>query len=112
MTVGAPLAGKRVLIVDDVMTTGTSSGEAVEIIRANGGHPIAAVIAFDRQEQGKDSVLSATQEFTRNYGIPVRAAGTFADLIKILEWAQSQLPDERSAKILDMIHDYRLRYGA
>ncbi|MDO8604657.1 MAG: orotate phosphoribosyltransferase [bacterium] len=38
---GSPLEGKKVLIIDDVMTTGTSSGEAVEIIRANGGTPLA-----------------------------------------------------------------------
>lgn len=83
--VGASLAGKKVLVVDDVMTTGTSSGEAVEIIRANGGWPIDCVIAFDRQERSKEGNLSATQEFEQNYGIPVVAVATLADLISYLQ---------------------------
>lgn len=83
--VGAWVKGKNVLIVDDVMTTGTSSGEAVNIVRANGGVPIGCVIAFDRQEKGKENDFSAVQEFEKNYGISVRAAATLSDLLSVLE---------------------------
>ncbi len=80
-TVGASLEGKRVLIVDDVMTTGTSSGDAMEVILANGGIPIGCVVAFDRQERVEDSNLSAVQGFEKNFNVPVRAIATLADLV-------------------------------
>lgn len=111
--VGASLAGnKRVALIDDVMTTGTSSGEAVEIIRAQGGVPAFCVIAFDRQERGKDSDLSATQEFQKNYGIPVYAVATLADLISYIQ----KLPEDwgdggGTARMLDKILAYQKKYG-
>jgi len=111
IVVGAPLQGKKVLIVDDVMTTGTSSGEAVEIIRANGGMPIGCVIAFDRQECGKESALSAVQEFQRNYNIPVRAATTLADLISVLEKVPAESGDDNIGEMLEKILAYRREYG-
>lgn len=101
--VGAPLYGRNVLIVDDVMTTGTSSGEAVETIRESGGIPIGCVISFDRQERGNDSRLSAVQEFEENYGIPVRAVATFADLIHVMQTYNYQL--------LSKVLAYREKYG-
>lgn len=109
--VGAPLAGKKVLIIDDVMTTGTSSGEAVEIIKANDGIPIGCVIAFDRQERGKESALSAVQEFQKNYEIPVHAAATFADLILVLENTPAESGDDNVGEMLDKILAYRQQYG-
>ena len=83
--VGCSLEKQTVCMVDDVITTGTSSGEAVKIILANGGIPISCVIAFDRQERGTDTELSAVQEFQRNYKIPVHSVATLADLIAALE---------------------------
>lgn len=109
--VGASLAGKRVLIVDDVMTTGTSSGEAVEIIRANGGTPIGCVIAFDRQERGKESELSAVQEFQKNYEIPVYATATLADLISFLRKLPPESGDDNTGEILEKILTYQKEYG-
>lgn len=110
--VGASLAGKSVLIVDDVMTTGTSSGEAVEIIRANGGTPIGCVIAFDRQERGKESGLSAVQEFQKNYEIPVYATATLADLISFLRKLPPESGDDNTGEILEKILTYQKEYGA
>lgn len=109
--VGAPVTGKKVLIVDDVMTTGTSSGEAVEIVRANGGIPIAAVIAFDRQERGKEVVLSAVQEFEQSYGIPVRAAATLSNLIELLGRIPAESGDDEVGEMLEKILAYRKGYG-
>ena len=49
--IGAPLAG-RVLIIDDVISAGTSVRESVELIRAAGATPCGVVIALDRMERG------------------------------------------------------------
>lgn len=105
LLVGAPMEGKRVVIADDVMTTGTSGGEAVEIVRKAGGIPIGCVIAFDRQEKGIDSEFSAVQEFTKKYGVPVRAAATRDNLISLLQ----ETPDKYK-KILPKILEYKRQY--
>ncbi|HEX6733421.1 MAG TPA: orotate phosphoribosyltransferase [Azonexus sp.] len=81
--VGAPLAG-RVLIVDDVISAGTSVRESVELIRAAGATPAGVLIALDRQERGQGD-LSAVQEVTRDYGIPVVAVAGLGDLMAYLE---------------------------
>lgn len=104
--VGASMRDKNVVIADDVMTTGTSGAEAVEIVKNAGGHPIGCVIAFDRQERGLNSELSAVQEFQKQYNIPVRAATTLEKLIGLL-----QETPEKYKKILPQILDYRTEYG-
>lgn len=110
--VGSSLRDKRVLIVDDVMTTGTSSGEAFEIIQANGGTPIATVIAFDRQERGREGVCSAVQEFEAKYAIPVRAAATLQDLLRLLDReCASAVFAEKYRSIFDAILAYEQEYG-
>lgn len=80
--VGTPLKG-RVLIVDDVISAGTSVRESVEIIRVNGATPCGVFIALDRQERGLGA-LSAVQEVERNYGIPVRSIASLEILIEYL----------------------------
>lgn len=111
IVIGASLKGKRGFILDDVMTTGTSSGEAVEIIRTEGGTPIGCVIAFDRQERGKENNLSAVQEFEKNYGIPVHAVATLGDLISFLQKATVERSDDYDSKMLDKILAYQKQYG-
>ena len=69
--VGASLNKKKVLLIDDVITKGTSSGEAMDIIQTSGGIPVGCIIAFDRQEVGIETSLSAVQEFENKYSIPV-----------------------------------------
>ena len=81
--VGAPLSG-RVLIVDDVISAGTSVRESVELIRAAGATPAGVLIALDRQERGLGE-LSAVQEVQRDYGIPVVAVAGLRDLMDYLE---------------------------
>ncbi|MCL2657238.1 MAG: orotate phosphoribosyltransferase [Betaproteobacteria bacterium] len=80
--VGAPLTGK-VLILDDVISAGTSVRESVEIIHAQGAQPAGAVIALDRMERGTDA-RSAVQEVRERFGIPVVAVATLLDLIDYL----------------------------
>jgi len=82
-TVGAALQG-RVLIIDDVISAGTSVRESIELIRAAGAEPCAVVIALDRMERGLGD-LSAVQEVRQDYGIPVVAIATLNDLLGYLQ---------------------------
>ena len=101
--VGAPLAG-RVLIVDDVISAGTSVRESVEIIRAAGATPAGVLIALDRQERGQGA-LSAVQEVQRDYGIPVVAVAGLADLLAYLD-GHPEFAAHRAA-----VARYREQYG-
>jgi orotate phosphoribosyltransferase len=101
--VGAPLKG-RVLIVDDVITAGTSVRESVELIRSQGAEPAGVVIALDRMEKGQGD-LSAVQEVRNNIGIPVVSIATLDDLQSYL--SSSTLASDVHARI---VH-YREVYG-
>jgi orotate phosphoribosyltransferase len=101
--VGAPLQG-RVLIVDDVISAGTSVRESVELIRHAGAQPAGVAIALDRQERGS-SDLSATQEVQSTYGMPVVCIASLADLIGFLRGSPEL---ERN---LDAVMRYRKNYG-
>ena len=101
--VGAPLQGKA-LIIDDVITDGASKREAIEIIRAAGAVPAGVLIALDRQERGTGE-LSATQEVSREYGLPVTAIATLEDILATLRG----MPERRGE--VDRIEEYRGRYG-
>lgn len=103
-TVGAPLKG-RALIVDDVISAGTSVRESVNLIRAQGATPCGVAIALDRQERGLGE-LSAVQEVTREYGLPVVAIATLEDLIGYLS-VQPTL-----ATYLERVVEYKHQYGA
>jgi orotate phosphoribosyltransferase len=102
--VGAPLAG-RVLIIDDVISAGTSVRESVELIRAAGATPAGVLIAVDRQEKGKGE-LSAAQEVSRDFGMPVAAIATLQDILATLRGR----PEDKLH--IERIEDYRRRYGA
>ena len=101
--VGAPLSG-RVLIVDDVISAGTSVRESVELIRAAGAIPAGVLIALDRQERGLGA-LSAVQEVRRDYGIPVIAVAGLGDLMAFLEH------HVEFAEYRDAVARYRSEYG-
>lgn len=107
--VGAELAGKRVVIIDDVITAGTALGEAVEIIRKAGGVPVAGFVAFDRMEKGKEGDASAVQEAREKYGFPVYSIANLDDLLSYLE---SDPDGARYAGYVNSIRDYRALYGA
>lgn len=106
--IGAPIRpGDHVLIVDDVITDGETKKEAVKLVEEQGGEVVGLVIAFDRQEKGVDSELSATQEFKRTYHVPVVAVATLNDLIKVLEKQQGGEKKE----VLVEIRAYQKKYG-
>lgn len=101
--VGAPLEG-RVLILDDVITAGTSVRESVDIIKQANATPAAVLIALDRQEQGQNQ-CSAIQEVEQNFGIPVLAITSLANIIEYLE----NTPN--AEKQLDAIKAYQQLFG-
>ncbi|OHC62970.1 MAG: orotate phosphoribosyltransferase [Rhodocyclales bacterium GWA2_65_20] len=101
--IGAPLAG-RILIIDDVISAGTSVRESVALIHAAGATPAGVVIALDRQERGQ-GMLSAVQEVEQTCGIPVVPVATLADLIAYLA-GHPEL--ERN---LAAVRRYREEYG-
>jgi orotate phosphoribosyltransferase len=102
-TVGAKLQG-RVLIIDDVISAGTSVRESIEIIRAAGATPCGVVIALDRMERGQGR-LSAAQEVHQNYGIPVIAIATLDDLLGYLQSEGGMVQN------LNATESYRDQYG-
>ena len=101
--VGAPLAGK-VLVIDDVISAGTSVRESISIIDSANATTAGIAIALDRQERGSGE-LSAAQQVQKEYGIPCIAIAGLDDLIAYLE--------SKSIENLDLnaIEQYRERYG-
>ncbi|MFQ3247881.1 MAG: orotate phosphoribosyltransferase [Arenicella sp.] len=106
--VGAELSGD-VAIIDDVITAGTAVRESFELITAAGAKPSAVFLALDRQERGqKDAQLtdtSAIQQVEADFGIPVVAIATLADLIEYLKLQ----PDQEQN--LEHMRAYREQYG-
>ena len=104
--IGAPLDGRRVLIVDDVITAGTAIREALAIIRGAGGTPAGIVIALDRQEiAAEGQSRSAAQAVADEAGIAVVAVATLGDLLAFADQS-AELADERSR-----LQAYRAQYG-
>jgi orotate phosphoribosyltransferase len=101
--VGADLNGK-VLIIDDVISAGTSVRESVEIIKAADAKPAGVIIALDRQERGQDE-RSAIQQVEQELNIPVMSIITLADLMTYLE------NSAELAKHLPAVQAYRAEYG-
>ncbi|MEJ2214261.1 MAG: orotate phosphoribosyltransferase [Gammaproteobacteria bacterium] len=102
--VGHELTGK-ILIIDDVISAGTSVRESMDIIAAQNAAPAGVVIALDRQERGKGD-LSAIQEVERDYNIPVAAIVRLENLVEYLE------ADADNAESLESIKQYREQYGS
>jgi orotate phosphoribosyltransferase len=103
ITVGAPLAG-RVLIVDDVISAGTSVRESVNIIRAAGAQPCGVLIALDRMERGSGA-RSAAQEVLEQFGLPVISIATLDDVAFFLRSRHDMAQQLRS------VERYRREYG-
>ena len=101
--VGAPLKG-RVLVIDDVISAGTSMRESIAIIRAARAEPAGIAIALDRQERGAGA-LSAAQEVQAEHDIPCIAIAGLSDLLNYLETGDSADID------ITAIQNYRDRYG-
>ncbi|HNQ04314.1 MAG TPA: orotate phosphoribosyltransferase [Thiobacillaceae bacterium] len=101
--VGAPPQGD-ILIVDDVISAGTSVRESVHLIQAAGARPCGVAIALDRMERGLGP-LSAAQEVTRTYHMPVVSIVDLDDLSQYLTGKPGWAPT------LAAIRTYRATYG-
>jgi orotate phosphoribosyltransferase len=108
--VGAPVAG-RVLIVDDVISAGTSVRESVKLLQAAGARPCGVLIALDRQERAtegdKDMDWSAVQYVTRSLQLNVAAIATLNDLLQYLKSTE----DPALQVFAQPVQRYRDRYG-
>jgi orotate phosphoribosyltransferase len=102
-TLGAPLNG-RILLIDDVITAGTSVKLSRQIIQAAGATAVGIAIALDRQERGQASI-SAIQEIEQEHGMAVISIISLENLV---EYLQSR--SDMSAN-LTKINDYRQQYG-
>lgn len=108
--VGAPLKG-RVVIIDDVISAGTSVRESVDIIRHSGATPAAVLIALDRMEcSGTATEIgnsSAVQNVEKEFGMPVVSIANLASLMSFLEASQSAELQQH----LPAVKAYRDQYG-
>jgi len=93
------------LIIDDVISAGTSVRASLKLIEAAGASPAGVAIALDRQERGTGA-LSAVQQVEQEYGLPVVAIVSLEQLVDFLA------EDASMAGHLAAIRAYRERYGA
>jgi len=108
--VGAPVKGK-VVIIDDVISAGTSVRESVDLIRSAGGEPAAVLIALDRMERSGNAIeigeKSAVQAVEQEFGLPVIAIANLADLMTFLTASS----DAELTNYLSAVKAYRDKYG-
>lgn len=102
--VGSDLAGKRVLIIDDVITAGTAIKEAFTIISDAGAKVAGVILALDRRETTVDSDRSAVQIISETYKVPVISIVSIVEIIKFLD-------GKISDKEMDAIKEYRAKYA-
>jgi orotate phosphoribosyltransferase len=108
--IGAPVKG-RVVIIDDVISAGTSVRESVDLIVRAGAKPCAVLIALDRMERSGDALkigqYSAVQSVGQEFGLPVIAIANLEGLMHYLQ----QSHDQQLQTFLPAVQDYRNRYG-
>ncbi|KAI1807145.1 orotate phosphoribosyltransferase [Daldinia bambusicola] len=105
--VGSPLKGKRVLIIDDVVSAGTAKRQAIDMIRAAGGTVVGIIVALDRQETlpDGDGKTSAIGQLKKEYQIPIIPIVKLDDIIDGMKGVISESDIKK-------IEEYRAQYGA
>ena len=110
---GAPLQG-RVVIIDDVISAGTSVRESVKIIDNAGAKTAGVLIALDRMEKGGDAIMltetSAVQNVEQTFGFNVVSIITLNDLLSFMQGTSERA--KRIAQFQEAVAAYRARYGA
>jgi orotate phosphoribosyltransferase len=104
-TIGAPVAGRKVLIVDDVITAGTAIKEVTSIIGEAGGTPVGVLVALDREEIGSRARIPAKDQLEEEIGIRIRSIVSLTDLVEHLEESGEYATE------LPAMKTYRNRYG-
>ncbi|MDO4777663.1 MAG: orotate phosphoribosyltransferase [Cardiobacteriaceae bacterium] len=105
MLVGAVVKGKNVLIIDDVLTAGTAIRESLNLLHEHGGHPVAVVVALDRQESVGESGMSALQHLRRQEKLLTDAVINFTDLQNLVN------EDPELSRHQAAMAAYREQYG-
>jgi orotate phosphoribosyltransferase len=103
--VGPNLSGKRVLIVDDVITAGTAIKEVASVISHAGGKPIGVLVALDREEIGSRARIPAKEQLEEEIGLEIHSIVSLTDFVEHLE------EKEDFAAQLPAMKAYRNRYG-
>lgn len=114
--VGMPLRGKKVLIIDDVVTAGTAKREAIETIRREGGEVVGIIVALDRQEKLPKGAGGSTEDeegeresaigqLRAEYGIPILSVLTLDDLV-------GGLKNKGMTQEMEACEEYRRRWRA
>lgn len=105
MLVGVPVQGKRVVILDDVMTSGKAVRGSIEMVTKNGGEVVGVLQCLDREEVGQDGKSSTVQEIESIIG-----AGRVRSILKmrdLMVW----LEKNGSAEELKSMRAYWEQYG-
>jgi orotate phosphoribosyltransferase len=101
--IGSPLKGK-VLIVDDVISAGTSVNESVNVILKEGAQPSGIAISIDREEKGS-GVLSAVEEIKATHHLPICHLTSLKEIMRYIE------SNTTYASYIDAMRDYQKEYG-
>lgn len=113
MIIGAPLKGK-VIVIDDVISAGTSVRESVKLIQAAGAQASGVLIALDRMEKGGNAEqmteVSAVQDVINTFHMPVISIINLKDLLAFMDEDTPMAQQARAYK--KAVQDYRDRYGA
>jgi len=104
--VGSDLQG-RIMIIDDVISAGTSVRESFDIIKQHHAEPVGVIIALDRQEKGSGNI-SAIREIESQYTIPVIS---IIRLEHLIDYLQNYSQDDEISHYADKISAYREQYG-
>lgn len=101
------LKGKKVIIIDDVITAGTAIRESMEILKANGAILVGVLIALDRQERVNESTdsLSAIQQVEKDFGVPVMSIVKLGDVLEFL------VQGNTNEGVVEDIKAYRAKFG-
>ncbi|WP_241608171.1 orotate phosphoribosyltransferase [Rosenbergiella epipactidis] len=102
--VGSPLANKKIVTVDDVLTSGMTVDDSIRLIREEVGIPTAYIVALDRQERGNSGVDSALCEAENRLNINIHSITTISHILKNL--AKSPTNVEQVKKIQDYLTDF------
>ena len=103
LIIGAPISGK-ILIIDDVISAGTSINESFRLINSFDAEIVGIVVSIDRKEKGSGK-LSAIEEIFEKYKVPVKS---IIDLDNIIDFLKKDIENK---KVLDQMLGYKQKYG-
>ena len=110
---GSPINdGDRVLIIEDVTTAGTSIGETIPILKAQGDVKVCGLcVSVDRQERGTGT-KSALKEIEDKYGFPTAAIVTMSEVTEYLTGKEKDGKPVIGDELKQAIDRYYEQYGA